>query len=359
MLLPQALLSPLGGTLADRHSRRFLMITADAISATCMLLLIALIFSSRIELWHVYTMMSIRSAMAAFQQPAAAASTAMLVPVSFLPRVAGLSQMLQGLVTITAAPLGALAISTMSIGLALSVDVLTALLGIIPLLLFEIPQPSSQPRKPSLWTEFQKGVHLVSSDAGLWRLYGLLSAVMLVIMPTGMLVPLLVREYFSGGANQVALMPLLSAVATIIGGLLIGAFPPKRRMPWLLWGLATSCFSVTLTALAPEDNFRLALLWWALSGMTFAIGSGPLTTLLQLTIPNHLQGRAFSLLGTVMGLAAPVGLAIATPLGELIGVRWLFVVLGVLGGCVSLAGFLSPALLRLDAHDVSNETKAN
>ena len=56
-LLPQALLSPLGGTFADRYSRRVLMIAADAISALCMLVLIALFLTGRIELWHVYSMM--------------------------------------------------------------------------------------------------------------------------------------------------------------------------------------------------------------------------------------------------------------------------------------------------------------
>lgn len=115
-LLPQALLGPIGGTFADRYSRRFLMITADVISALCMLVLITLFATHQIELWHVYTMMFIRSAMQAFQQPAANASTAMLVPASFISRAAGLNQTLNGIMLIAAAPLGALAMSFMPIG---------------------------------------------------------------------------------------------------------------------------------------------------------------------------------------------------------------------------------------------------
>lgn len=119
-------------------------------------------------------------------------------------------------------------------------------------------------------------------------------------------------------------------------------------MRWILWGLAVSCFSLALAGLMPGHLFWLALIWWAVSGITFVMGDAPLTALLQMTVPNHLQGRVLSLLSTIMGLAAPVGLAIATPLGELIGVRWLFVVMGLAGGCVSLLGFFSRPLLEMN-----------
>jgi DHA3 family macrolide efflux protein-like MFS transporter len=61
----------------------------------------------------------------------------------------------------------------------------------------------------------------------------------------------------------------------------------------------------------------------------------------------------------IMGLAAPVGLAIATPLGELIGVRWLFVVVGALGGLVVLLGFLSPVLRAMDQVQSMGAQKAD
>jgi len=347
-LLPQALLGPLGGTLADRYSRRFLMITADTISALCMLVLITLFLTERVELWHVYTMMFIRSAMQAFQGPAAAASTAMLVPGSFLPRAAGLNQTLMGIMTVAAAPLGALAIGVMPLGLALGIDVITAVLGILPLLLFRIPQikrPVEQ--KTSMWAEFREGVHLVWSQPGLRRLYGLVAVIVLVIMPSFTLVPLLVKNHFGRGVGDVALMEGMTGLGMILGGLLIAAIAPKRQMPWILLGLAASCLTLALTGLAPRQMFWLAVVWWAVSGLTFIMANAPMTSLLQSIIPNQLQGRVLSLLNTVIGLAGPVGLAVAGPLGELLGVRSLFVLMGVLGTLVSLAGFLSPTLRRL------------
>lgn len=340
-LLPQALLGPLGGTFADRYSRRVVMIVADAVSAACMAVLIVLFLTGRVELWHANVMMFIRSAMQAFQSPAAAASTAMIVPNGFLSRAAGLNQTLQGIMTVAAAPLGALAISVMPIGLALGIDVITAVLGIVPLLIFRIPQNFAEPsERRGIWREFREGVQVVWSSHVLRRLYGMMAAVVLVIMPCMTLLPLLIKEHFQRGAGGVALMEGLSGAGMILGGMAVAAIAPKRLVLWILWGFAVSCFTLAFTAIVPSNMFGLAVVFWVASGITFITGNAPFTALLQTTVPNKLQGRVLSLLSTMMGLAAPVGLLLATPLGEWLSIRWLFASLGLIGGIVSLSGFL-------------------
>ncbi|MBS9809851.1 MFS transporter [Vibrio alginolyticus] len=347
-LLPQALLSPLGGVLADRYSRRLLMIIPDVVSAICMVVLIVLFNTESIEIWHIWVMLGIRSAMQAFQAPAAAASTYMLVPKSFLMRAAGLNQALQSMTVVIAAPLGALAISVMPIGWALSIDVFTALCAVIPLLIFAIPQ-SRAVRKAdtSMVSEFKEGIDTIRNTPGLARLFLLLATTVLVIMPSFTLLPLLVKQYFGGGANQVALMEGLSGVGMVLGGLAVAAMQLKTPIYWILAGFATSCFAVALTALVPSSLFGVAVAWWVISGVCFVFGSAPLTALLQTIIPNYLQGRVLSIMNSMMSLAAPIGLLLITPLGEIFDVRAIFLVAGVLGGLVSVSGFFSPKLLKL------------
>lgn len=348
-LLPQALLSPLGGTLADRYSRRWLMIGTDTISAVCMLVLMGLFLTDRIELWHVYAMMAVRSAMQAFQSPAASASVVMLVPASFVVRASGLNQALQSLTVVAAAPLGALAIGVMPIGWALSIDVITAVLGIVPLLCFRIPQEfGSRDAKQGLWSDFREGLALVWHSPGLRQLYLLLGVVVLAVMPTFTLVPLLVKTHFGGAAAQVALLEGLAGVGMLTGGLLVAVLAPRRPVRWILLGFATSCAALALTALVPHNLFWIAVVWWVISGISFVLGDAPLVALLQTTVPSHMQGRVLSLMTTVMALAAPVGLAVMAPLGEWIGVRGIFIAAGVAGAAASLAGFLSASLLSLD-----------
>ncbi len=349
-LLPQALLGPLGGTLADRLDRRVIMITADSISALAMIVMVYLFSSNQIQLWHIYSLMFLRSSMQAFQSPAAAASTSLLVPADWLPRVAGMNQAMAGIMTIAAAPLGALALAFLPFQGALMIDVVTAVLGIVPLLIYTIPQTKRlETEKTSVWTDFKEGVGYVTQRRGLLMLYGLLGLVVLTVMPTFALTPLLVKQHFGGGVNEVAIMEGLAGIGMIAGGVLITIVPLfKKRIVTLLVSFAISCGTVALTALAPSNGLWLATIWWTLSGMTFSTGNAPMMAIIQTSVPNQIQGRVLSLMTTVMGLAGPIGLAIAGSLGDAIGVRGVFIVGGTLSAIVCALGFFSSHLMGIE-----------
>ena len=66
--------------------------------------------------------------------------------------------------------------------------------------------------------------------------------------------------------------------------------------------------------------------------------------LVQIVEPHDVQGRALSILNTLTGVAAPIGLGVATPFGSIIGIRCLYMLLGIDGTLVCFAGFMSPIL---------------
>ena len=347
-MLPAALFSPLSGAIADRFSRRAIMILADAITAACMLLLVILFATDQIELWHIYTLMFVRSTMQSFQQPAAASSTINLVPSEWLNRVAGMNQSLQGVMTIASAPLGAVALAFLPIESALMIDVFTAVLGIVPLFFYKIPQPvraghHDSPR--AILHDIYEGANYILHRRGLLMLYAMTALVVLTVMPTFSLTPLLVTEHFGGGVNEVAVMEALAGLGIILGGILISVWRfPVRRVVIVLVSFAVSCGTVALTALAPGNMLPLAIFWWFLSGVSFSTGNAPVTALLQSVVPNELQGRTLALLNMVFGLAAPIGLAIAGPLGEAFGVRAVFILGGTLSTVINLLALVSKSL---------------
>lgn len=356
-MLPQALFGPLGGTLADRWSRRLMMIVTDAVTALCMVVLIVLFATEYVQLWHIYVLMFIRSTMQAFQGPASAASTSMLVPPDWLTRAAGMNQTVQGLMGIASAPLGALALGVFSLQGALMIDVVTALIGIAPLLFYRIPQYArTDTAESSVWQDLRLGLRLLLQHAGIRWLYGLTVLMVAVLMPALTVLPLLVRNEFGGGVNEVAVIEGIGGVGMLIGGVLITVLTfPIRRVLVVLISFIVSCGLIALMGLTPANLFWVVVVLWFFSSVAFAMGNAPIIALLQTIVPNHLQGRALSVFSALIGLAGPIGLMIAAPLGDVIGTRGLLVAGGTLSVAVCVYGLFTPSLIRIEEHHVSSE----
>ncbi|WP_213938234.1 MFS transporter [Pseudomonas sp. dw_612] len=349
-MLPAALLGPLGGLLADRYNRRLIMISAGLMRALCMVVLMALFFAQLAELWHVGLLLLIRGLMSVLQQSAASASVSMLVPRRFLARAAGLDQVIAGVSMIGAAPLGALMLSFMPLGYILGVDLLVTLVGIISVLVYRVPQepaPSTVGTHP--WGLLREGLQVIWSDRGLRHLHLLLAAVSICTVPAFTLMLLLVKEHFAGSAIQVAQFSSANSLGMIAGGLLVGVLSPRKRVGWVLGGFAASCLMMGLTALLPRELFWLAIGCWLLCGVAFALSDALFVTLLQLRVSSTLQGRVLSIFNTLLGLAGPIGLAFATILDGVIGVRWVFVAMGLTGTLIVLLGLHSKAISSLES----------
>ena len=67
--------------------------------------------------------------------------------------------------------------------------------------------------------------------------------------------------------------------------------------------------------------------------MFMGIGSNfysiPLVSYMQETIKPELMGRAFSLWGTIMSLAMPIGLIVSGPISEKFGIPIWFLITGI------------------------------
>src|SRR4030042_5064055 len=166
-LLPQGLLGPFTGTLVDRWNRRIIMIVADGLIALATLVLAILFALGNVQIWQVYALLFIRSVCGGFHWPAMQASTTLMVPKEHLARIQGLNQMLQGGMSIASAPIGALLLVLLPMEGILAIDVFTAMLAVIPLFFFQVPQPERRDLQPeangksTFWQDFRAGFRYV------------------------------------------------------------------------------------------------------------------------------------------------------------------------------------------------------
>lgn len=354
-VLPGVILSPFAGTMVDRNTRKRIMILSDIVIGLARLWVFYLFATGAIEVWHIYLMNLIGSAAGSFQTPAMTASTSLMVPKKHLSRVAGMNQTLEGAVAIAAPPLGALLMGITSISNILLLDFGTMLLAVIPLLFIPIPQPPSLDRgdgvkiRTSYFEDLRLGIKYVTSWRGLSLLILLAMAINFMLSPAMSLLPLLVSDHFGGSEVQLALLNSIMGIAMLVGGIILSIWGGyKRRILTTFMGLLVSGFAIVLVGLTPGNLFWLAAAGLALSMLTLPMINGPVFAVMQAQVAPEVQGRVFSLVRTGTGLAMPVGLLIAGPVADWIGIQSWFIFGGIVMGLSGVAGFLIPALRNIE-----------
>jgi DHA3 family macrolide efflux protein-like MFS transporter len=353
-VLPRVFVSPFAGALIDRWNRRSIMMAADGVSALAVVALGALFALDAVQVWHIYTLMFIRSACAAFHWPAMQASTSLMVPEKHLSRVAGLNQALQGLGMIAAPPLGALLLELLPMQGILAVDVATAILAIAPLVFIQVPQPgrtaeTGEASGASMLADLREGLSFLRKWPAMLAVVGIAMVVNLLIYPALSLQPLLVTEHFAGNALQLAWMQSAFGVGMVAGGITLGVWGGfKRRAVTGLLALALNGVGLAVVGLAPGGAFPLAVGASLFAWFMAPFANGAIFALLQAAVPADMQGRVFTLVQAGSGVMVPLGLVIAGPVADALGVQAWFLIAGLVMALIGAVGLSIPALVRLE-----------
>ncbi|MEZ4770239.1 MAG: MFS transporter [Caldilineales bacterium] len=354
-MLPMIVFGPFAGALVDRWNRRLVMIAADGAVALASLWLAYMFAIDAVQVWQVYLIMFIRALGGAFQWPAMQASTTLMVPEQHLTRVAGMNQTLNGALNIVGPPLGALAMALMPLSGVMMVDVGTALLAVLPLLFVHIPQPQPAAaaqegaRRPSLWADVREALQYVRGWPGLLALIGAAMVIKIALTPAFALLPLLVNQYFGGDAAQLGLLEAVFGVGVVTSGLLLsvwGGF--RRRVYTLLAGLLILAGGLLALGVTPSTVFAMAIGSVLLVGIGVPLIDGPLMAIMQATVAPAMQGRVFMLMGSLVSLTSPIGLAIAGPVSDTIGLQAWYLSAALLCGVIGVAGFFVPVIVNVE-----------
>lgn len=179
------------------------------------------------------------------------------------------------------------------------------------------PRVIEQSEREGTLREIATGARYVAGVPWLWVTITLFAVVlMLQLAPQQVLLPKLIDEQFGRGVQAYALLTTLLGVGTIAGTLLFGQLQPRRRrgvVSYVIW-IANSA---ALAALALSPWYELAGALAVLRGVCIGFGVAVWETMLMELVPVNLLSRVVSLdyFGS-FGLM-PVGLALAAGISGL------------------------------------------
>jgi DHA3 family macrolide efflux protein-like MFS transporter len=122
----------------------------------------------------------------------------------------------------------------------------------------------------------------------------------------------------------------------------------KRRILTSLLGVSLAGAGIGSIALVPAGLIGVAVALMFVAGTALSLANGPIFAIVQATVAKDMQGRVFTLLGSVSGAMMPLGLAVAGPVADAIGVRPWYIVAGAVTLALAAAALFMPPLMGIE-----------
>lgn len=317
--VPIVLISPIAGTLVDRWSRRWVIITCYTFIGLCNLSLATIITIGKLEIWHIYLINTIISIFGAFQMPANKALITSLVNQENLARANGMIQLGMGIQQIVSPLLAGFLLTIVKLRGIILINFSTLLIALAPLLIFRLREVSQltdeEDTKPlSFLQDMTAGWAYLKERPGLLGLIILYSVYQFLVGFVLVLAyPMILSLTTPSGLGVIT---FFAGVGTLVGATVISTWGnnwqklilPVLSAMWLsgLWivlaGLRPSILEITIATL--------------LFFLTSPLINGLTQTIFQKKIAPGVQGRVFALTGAITGIALPLAAITAAPLAD-------------------------------------------
>jgi len=316
-VLPSLLFAPLAGALVDRWDRRRVMIAADSGAALCTGLLMLLIYSGNLAIWHIYVIMGFNSLFRALQVPAYTASVSLLVPKGQLGRANGIMQLEATSSYLLSPILAGWLLDQVGIVGVMAIDLVTFLFAVSVVLAVRFPSPVAKDTdislRPSLWKDMAIGWQFISTRAGFLGLMILFGLGNYANLMTDTLMPPMLLEL----SSPTILGTVLSTggLGMLVGTLLMSAWGgPKKRIYGVL--IFKTLAGLAIMAIGLSRSIPLIALATFFYYLPFPLVNGSDQAIWQSKIPPELQGRVFSIRRMLARSMIPLAYLTAGPLSD-------------------------------------------
>lgn len=382
--VPMLAVSPFVGVWVDRYNRKLMMMLSDFSAALVSLLVLILLLTGNLQIWHLYLTAIISGLFQGFHWPAYSAAISTMLPKQHYARANAMLEMAGPASGVFAPMVAGALIGKIGLSGLLIMDLVTASFAILVLVFVNIPQPKASLEGAAVHGNILKealfGLQYIFKRPSLLQLQLLfLLCNFFYSLPVAIRAPMILARTDS---NQLIFGSVQSAgaIGGLAGGLIMGIWGgPKRKINGVLMGWTlSSLLGVMLFGLG-----QTTLVWIIASsvGMVFApIINGSNQAIWQSKVPPDIQGRVFAMRRLIAWFVLPLSNAIAGPLADYVfepamqpggalsgvfgglvgtgpgaGMGLMFVLGGGITGLIAILAFTVPSLRevesRLPDHD--------
>jgi len=351
MAVPNFLLSPIMGVLADRMDKRKLMIASDI--ARCLLVVL---FPFTRNLWHIYILAFLIGAANSAFFPSLFSLIPMIVTKKNLLTSNSLNVATQNVVAIIGPAAGGLIVGFWGTTPAFIINGISFLFSAVMIYFIRKPEKkvaneellttSSKSTISLYYEEFKEGLKFMMKDEMMRYVIFVFSFLILVTSGLNPLFIVLTKKVLGVGEMEFGYLISALGVGGILGGFVYGLLGQRfSRIAVVINLLLVDALVIVL--LGFNSNYYIALGLFAVFGIIGTIFHINIVTLLQEYIPEDKMGRSMGVFSVMFDPVSMVSMGVFGYLADIIGTGILFIGSGVMEFVVTLFARLLPIYRRV------------
>ncbi|MGE5498456.1 MAG: MFS transporter [Syntrophothermus sp.] len=361
--IPAILLSSVGGAVADRYSRRKILIYCDALNGIAVLALAAVLYFSpgetNLVLASFFAISLLISVVNSFFQPAISAAVPDLVPRDKITGANSMDQASEQVMTFLGQGIGGVLFRMLGAPLLILFNGVSFLFAAVCEMFIDIPQKI--PEKGKDWkdqvahfkSDVIEGFRYVWNNSGLKKMVLLFTFINFMTVPVIILLPFYVEDFLKATADWYGFLLAMYGIGSMLGYILAGLIKLKGKL---------RAFTVLLFFMIESSGFGiLGLISSTATALVLAVIAGTLNgfvgvyiiTALQLTTPSNIRGRVFGFVSSLSGAMVPLSMGLAGFIFDYTGknIQLIYVSCGVIMLFTAMSALFSRDIRNFLAND--------
>ncbi len=341
---PMLIFSIWGGSVADRRSKRTIVLWTQTGQMLVAFVFAALVWSGRIQTWHILVLAALGGLAMAFDMPARQAFMVEMTSREDLVNAISLNSSIVNGARVVGPSVAGFIMAQAGIATCFLLNGVSFLAVIASLWMMRLP-PFIQPKRThSAWAHALEGLAYVWKQRRMRTLLMLFAVVGVFGWSYSVLMPAFATEVLKVGERRYGILLGANGAGAFLGALTVatvGNRTNRRRL--VLGGLWIFSGMLALLSLV-GSYYYLALACLAIGGWGMILFFSTTNTLLQTGASDEMRGRVMGVWALVFGGMMPIGGLEAGVVSHYLGVRWTMAI----GAAVcALAGLVVWLVVRL------------
>lgn len=318
---PMLLFSIWGGSIADQHSKRSIVLCTQTAMMVLAFTFAGLVWSGHITTSEILVIAALRGLAMAFDMPARQAFMVEMTSREDLMNAISLNSSIVNGARVIGPSIAGFVIVRIGMAMCFFVDGLSYIAVIAGLWMMRLPKFVKPQRSSTAVAHVLEGFSYVW---GHWRMRTLLilfSIVGIFGWSYSVMMPAFATDVLKTGAAGYGALLSANGVGALVGALTVASIGHRVSRRFLVFG-GLWIFSGTLLLLAFVQSFYLALVLLAIGGWGMLLFFSTTNTLLQTSASDEMRGRVMGIWALVFGGMMPVGGLEAGAVSHQFGVRW-------------------------------------